>query len=107
MSHQPANVTPIPTNAVKVQWIIPPGADVYVNQLLAQYDGNLIHLMFAQVNPPFVPGTTEAERQDQLDKISSVPAIPIGRFVVPLENFRRMVDVLQKHLEQIEKLTKP
>jgi hypothetical protein len=102
------NIMAIPDKKeVKVQWIVPPGADTYVNQLLAQYDGTFVHLMFAQVNPPFVPGATDAERQELLDKISSVPAIPIGRFVVPLENIRTMVDVLQKFLEQIDKLTKP
>jgi hypothetical protein len=107
MSDQPVNITPILSKVVEVQWVIPPGMDVYVNHLLAQYDGKMVRLMFAQVNPPVVMGKTETEKQEQLEKISSVQAIPFARFAVPLEDFRTMVEVLQKHLQQIDGLAKP
>jgi hypothetical protein len=86
---------------LEIQWLIPPGPEIYVNQLLAQYDGDVVHLMFAQVTAPAMIEKTEAEKEEILAKLPPLPAIPIGRFVVPVESFRRMVKVLQEHLKKI------
>jgi hypothetical protein len=96
-----------PERMLDVQWVIPHGPAIYVNQLLAQYDGDVVHLMFAQVGPPQVAGKTEEEIQRNLEKLSTVPAIPIGRFAVPVNSLRRMIEVLQQHLEKIDKCPKP
>ena len=107
MSDEPADKLVSPAGKmVDVQWVVPHGPAIYVNQLLAQYDGDVVHLMFAQVGPPQVAGKNEEERQQNLEKVSTVPAIPIGRFAVPVNSLRRMVEVLQQHLQQIDKLPK-
>jgi len=108
MNNEAADKTVSPVGKmVDIQWVIPPGPDIYVNQLLAQYDGDVVHLMFAQVSQPPMLGKTEEERQQILEKLSTLHAIPIGRFAVPVNSLRKMVEVLQQHLEQIDKFPKP
>ena len=108
MTEQTANKTPIPFKMVKVNWEeIEPGLAVYADNLIAQFDGKSIHLIFAQMSPPLILGTNEAEKQDQLKKISSVVPLPAARLVIPLENFRIMLHVLQEHLNKIDTLIKP
>jgi hypothetical protein len=91
----------------EVQWIVPPGPELFINQLLAQYDGDVVHLMVANTGPPAVVGRTEEEREKSLENITTIPALPVGRFAVPVEALRRMVQVLQKHLETIDTLPRP
>ena len=90
----------------EVQWIVPPGPEFFVNQLMVQYDGDVVHIMLANAGPPPVVGRTEEERDKSFESITTVPALPVGRFVVPVGSLRTMVDVLQKTLEKIDTLPK-
>jgi hypothetical protein len=106
MTDQASNKSPIPSKMVEVHWA-ESGLAVFANNLIAQFDGTSIHLTFAQINPPLIVGTTDAEKQKQLDKISSVMAMPVARLVVPLENFRNMVRALQEQLDQVDRVVNP
>ena len=108
MTDEIANKTPVPIKMVKVNWAeIEPGLVAYANNLTAQFDGKSVHLTFVQVNPPLIFGANEAEKQEQLSKISSIPALPVARLVVPLEDFRTMVRALQEQLDKIDNLPRP
>jgi hypothetical protein len=108
MTDQIANKMPISAKMVAVNWAaMEPGLVAYANNLTAQFDGKSVHLAFVQVNPPLIFGANDAEKQEQLNKISSVPALPVARLVVPLEDFRTMVRALQEQLSKIDTLIKP
>jgi hypothetical protein len=106
MSNDNAKNTPFFLKGIEVQWIVPPGPELFINQMMVQFDGTLFHLMFASVNPPPFVAKTEAELKEHADQIKSLPAIPVGRFVVPLENLKEMVTVLKQQIDYIDSCKK-
>ncbi|MGW8255902.1 MAG: hypothetical protein ACWGMZ_00300 [Thermoguttaceae bacterium] len=85
-----------------IQWVMTPGQESFVNQLLVQYDGDVFHLHFANLVLPPILGKT----QDDLDKISKLPVMATTRIAIPPDALRRMVEILQKQLSEIDKLQK-
>jgi hypothetical protein len=85
---------------VHVQWP-EPGPAIYANNLCVQYDGNSVFLTFAQVNPPLVVGKSEEETKQLCETISSVKATPVIRLVVPMENFRKMLELIHEHMSRV------
>jgi hypothetical protein len=83
-----------------------PGTATLANQVVLQYDGNLIFLTFGQANPPVIWGDTEGEKQQQLDKVQSIVVAPVIRLVMAPENFRAVVEACQKHLAIIDGMDK-
>jgi len=82
------------------------GTAVFANQAVIQYDGNLVYLTFGQANPPVLIGSTEEEKQQQLDKVQSIVVSPVIRLVMAPESFRAVVEACQKHLAIVDKITK-
>jgi hypothetical protein len=109
MADQTTSKTPVSQKmAPKVNWSeMEPCLGVYANQLMAQYDGQSLHLVFAQVNPPFTVGKTEEEVKEWLASLSLLKAIPVARLVIPLNSVRDMLRVLQEQLNKIDKIAKP
>ena len=105
MSDETADKTISPYKLVQIQWP-EPGPAVYANNLCIQYDGTSVLLTFAQVNPPLVIGREE-ETKKLHETMSSVVATPIIRLVVPLDNFRMMLGLINEHMNKIEKIAKP
>lgn len=77
------------------------GAATYANNLVAQFDGDSMRLVFTQVAPPYFTGEGP-EKQQHLDSLEYVDAIKVAELAVPLERFRVMLKVLQEHLSQVE-----
>ena len=77
------------------------GAAAYANNLVAQFDGDSVRLVFTQVSSPYFTGEGP-EKQEQLDRLEHVEAIKVAELAVPLKSFRVMLEVLQEHLSQIE-----
>jgi hypothetical protein len=108
MTDEIASKTPLYAKMVKVNWAeIEPGLAVYADNLITLFDGKSMHVTFAQMSPPLIFGANEAEKQAQLNKISSVVPIPVARLVIPLEAFRTMLHALQEQLDKIDTLLKP
>jgi hypothetical protein len=83
-----------------------PGMVAFANQVIVQYDGNLVFLTFGQANPPVILGETEEEKQRLLEKIQSIVVAPVVRLVMAPENFRSVVEAFQKHLALVDKIAK-
>jgi len=69
------------------------GVAVYANNLVAQYDGDSVRLVFTQVSPPYLT-MKKSEKKKRLDSLKHVKAIRVAELAVPLERFRVMVDML-------------
>ena len=105
MTDQAANKTPV-AKMVEVQWM-EAGLATFANNLAFQFDGRSVYLTFAQVSPPLLVGKDQATIKDRFDKISSVTALPVARVVIPMDDFRNMLHILQTQLEKIDQLPKP
>ena len=81
-----------------------PGMAVFANQIVIQYDGNSVYIAFGQTSPPVILGETDEEKQRQLDRIQSLPVLPVVRVAMTPESFRSMADALQKHLAIMGKI---
>jgi hypothetical protein len=81
-----------------------PGTSVFVNHVLAQFDGNSVYLVFGQANPPMIWGDTDEEKQRQLDQIQSVAILPVVRLAMAPQSFRAVAETIQKHLAMIDKI---
>jgi hypothetical protein len=108
MTDQVADKPSLPSlKIVDVDWgSLEPGVAAYANNLLSLFDGQSVHVIFAQANPPIIYGKDETERLAQLDKVTSLAVSPVARLVIPLENFRAMLRALQDQLIKIDELIK-
>jgi hypothetical protein len=93
---------PVPYKMVPLVWG-DAGAAIYADNVLAQYDGKVVHLTFGQARPPMITGQTDEERESQLNEVKFVVVTPVAKLAMPAENFRAIVASLQQHIATIEK----
>lgn len=79
----------------------------YANNLVAQRDAGVLVLSFFQLNPPYVVGDSREEREEQLEKIASINAIPVAKVAVPLSHIAGMMEAIQLQLAQAQKESEP
>jgi hypothetical protein len=91
---------------LNVQWPDGIGPSNFANNACVVSDGTVVHVLFAQVSPPFFVGS-EKELKERIEKVTAVPAIPVIKLTIPLENFRGMVRSFSEHLEKMDKLLNP
>lgn len=86
-----------------IQFVYPdPTITRFSNYALVQRDNDSFVLTFFDVHKPAFIGPDE-EKKKQIEKIESIPAFCIARIVLTPDHFKRLVLVLQKHLERFEK----
>ncbi len=100
MAEKTPDASALETRIVPVKWPAV-GAATYANNLVAQFDGDSVRLVFTQVAPPYFTGKG-SEKQQHLDSLEHVEAIKVAELAIPLERFRAMVKVLQDHLSQVD-----
>jgi len=84
-----------------------PGAPVFANHALIQYDGKSVFVTFGQAAPPLIWGTNQEEKNQQLEKIDSITVWPIIRIALDPESYRGIAEAFQKQLEIMGKSDAP
>lgn len=95
----------IPSKLVPIVWG-EAGTTIFANHAAAQYDGKAVYLTFGQANPPVILGQTDEEKQQQLDKVQSLVVQPVIRLAMTVEDYRAVIEVLQKHIVLVDGIAK-
>lgn len=93
----------LPTKQVKL--IFPSNEDMpggYSNNMFINHGESEFNLYFYEVVSPIVLGS-EVEKQEIIDSIQSINALPVARIVVPAKKLKSIIRALQTNLEQYEK----
>jgi len=75
----------------------------FANNACIVSDGTIVHVMFAQVNPPFITGRNPDEAKEHFEKTTSVEASPVVRLAIPLSSFRTMIKTFAEHIDKMDK----
>lgn len=73
---------------------------LFANHMMVQVDEFECHLSFYDIQPPIVQGTAE-EKQEQLDRMTSIPARCVARIVVSRERIPVLSLTLQSVISQL------
>jgi hypothetical protein len=70
---------------------------VFANQFLGQVGGNgEILFTVGQASPPVILAETDAERDNLLEQLSSVPVKPLARYVFDRTTLEQLIQILQQ-----------
>jgi len=103
MADDDSNKPDMQIKPLDVVWPASSGPCAFANNACIVSDGTIVHVMFAQVNPPLITGRNPKETKERFDTTTSVEAVSVVRLAIPLSNFRVMIKTFADHIEKMDK----
>jgi hypothetical protein len=101
----PTKTPKILAKKIKINYVFPENIESkFVNQVVVQNQKDFFTLSFFETVMPIIVGESEEERASLLEKIESIDAKCIARFIVTPEKISQIVNALQVNIKRHDEM---